>query len=656
MRARSLLIAMGAVLLAAALVPIWAMAPSAPAARAVKPPETAALEAAPVAAPAAAPASAARPAPDLAISKSNSPAMFSQGQNDATFTVRVTNVGDRPTSGTVVVADEIPAHLDFVSSTADGWSCSGSATRSCTRSDALAPGASYPPITIKVSVANGLGVGEDPAAHITDTATVSGGGDVDPSNDSATHQVKLDACPYGWSPEAPITFSPPFRPGLYGGVPSGVTNPQQSNGCTLLDRIWAGEPFASHGQFLSLVAGATDGFVKAGLLTSAERQAIESAAGRSDVGKKDDHQVDNSCSNRVAFTFDDGTSSYRPQLLKVFREKQVPATFFDNGVRVEANPGIARFQVHEGYVELNHTYTHVHMDELNADANREEILHNEQVLNAAGAPLTFLGSRPPFGGSDPAVQQLLDSMGYVYFLNRIDGEDWLPDKSAEAIADDIFAQARPGVIMGMHDGAIDATNGPQTVKAVGELIDRYRANGYCFGVVDHTGQVVADRNVSSGDPIPNAVNPVPYHLPLAFGTPDQIPGAWTRVPSPLSVSATHSPATFTRGDVGDKLTLTVSNVSDKPGDGSSVTVNEAIPSGLTATAASGPGWTCTGTTTTSCTRTDALAPHSSYPPITVTVDVAGDAPATTTNAPALVAHGESWTDEASDPITVKPRP
>ena len=33
----------------------------------------------------------------------------------------------------------------------------------------------------------------------------------------------------------------------------------------------------------------------------------------------------------------------------------------------------------------------------------------------------------------------------------------------------------------------------------------------------------------------------------------------------------------------------------------------------------GPGWTCSGTRTRTCTRTDTLAPHASYPPITIAV-------------------------------------
>lgn len=462
-----------------------------------------------------------------------------------------------------------------------------------------------------------------------------------------------DACPNGWSADQTVSFAPPWRPGRPGGIDSGVRNPERADGCTLLDVVWNREPFSSHGRFVVTVARASARFVDDGLLTPRDAAAILVAAARSDVGKPGDRQVDNSCPNRIAFTFDDGTSYYRPRLLHVLRRKQVRATFFDNGIRVEANPAIARFQVREGHVELNHTYTHVHMDQLTPAANREEVLRNEAVLAAAGAPIAFKGIRPPFGGSNPAVQQLLASMGYASFLDRIDGADWLPDKSAEAVADDIVAQLRPGVIIGMHDGPIDTPAGAATVAAVERIIDRARELGYCFGVVDHTGRVVADRYVSSGRPIPEAVNAVPYLRPLAFGTPEQIRGPWAFAPSPLRIAAAHRPATFARGQAGT-LTLTVSNGSDRPTDGSTVTVTDAVPAGLTATAASGAGWTCAVAATVTCRRTDVLSPGASYPPIEIEVAVASDAPATIANEPTVLGHGSTWYDTASDPIAVGP--
>ena len=122
------------------------------------------------------------------------------------------------------------------------------------------------------------------------------------------------------------------------------------------------------------------------------------------------------------------------------------------------------------------------------------------------------------------------------------------------------------------------------------IIDRGRALGYCFGKVDRSGQVVADRYVSSGNPIPQATNPVPYNFLERAGTP---PADWFVAPDALGIDATHSPATFVRGGTGT-LTVVVSNLTDQPSDadpvgGSTVSVSDAVPTGLTVVSASGAG-------------------------------------------------------------------
>jgi Polysaccharide deacetylase len=172
-----------------------------------------------------------------------------------------------------------------------------------------------------------------------------------------------DACPNGWSPEAEVEFAPPVP-----AVEAGVGNPEGADGCTLLDDIWAAEPFPTHGAFVSHVGQVTRAYAREGLLTKAERRAIRAAARKSGVGGPDDHQLDNSCPSRIAFTFDDGVSFYRPQTLQILRDKQVHGVFYDNGFRVAANPQMAIFQVREGHTQLNHTYWHPHLNQLSEPA------------------------------------------------------------------------------------------------------------------------------------------------------------------------------------------------------------------------------------------------------------------------------------------------
>ncbi len=452
-----------------------------------------------------------------------------------------------------------------------------------------------------------------------------------------------DACPNGWSPEKRVEFAPPVP-----AVATDVVNPEREDGCTLLDVIWEPEPFADHGKFVAHVARTTEAFVDEGLLTESEADAVRAAAARSQVGASADRQLDNTCPSRIAFSFDDGTSFYRPWTLQLLRDKQVHGVFYDNGFRVEANPQIARFQVREGHVQLNHTYSHPHLNQLSDAAVIDEVMRTEQALAAAEAPLTFKGFRPPFFEANARVQALIRGLGYTLSLGAVQTDDWDPARTAGEIRDAIVRQLAPGAVILLHDGPNDTPAGAASVEALGQIIDIARSRGFCFGVTDHTGEVVASRYVSSGRPIAQIVNPVPYNVLVRPGTPPQ---PFVFVDTPLEIAADHSPATFTRGQSGT-LTVTVSNDSDAPTDDSTVTVTDAIPAGLVATAASGAGWTCSGTTTVRCTRAEILAPGSAYPPITITVNVATNAPSMVTNAPRVVGHGGVWQDSASDPIEV----
>ncbi len=424
------------------------------------------------------PAASAAAAPELTISAAHSPATFLRAGAPnttvyaGTLTLTVTNSGTDPTDGSpVTVTDALPAGLSAlvnnpgfnagpIAASGSGWNCSGAGTSTCTRSDALAPGSSYPPVKITVSVANSA------AAQLTNSPSVVGGGDANSSSASDSIPVQVDACPNGWSSEETVSFSPPTP-----AIDSGVRNPERPNGCSLLDVIWDGEPFSSHGSFTNRVDTATDAFVADGLLNAAQKNAIQSAAARSKVGTKSDHQIDNSCPNRIAMSFDDGPSFYRPQTLQIFRENQAHAVFFDLGMRAEANPQLERFERSEGHVLLSHTYNHTDMNALSDAAKIEEVEHNERVFDAIGAPFTFHGIRTPFGSANTHTQEVVSSLGYTYFLNRIEtGADYEPTTTAAQTRDGILSRLRPGGLIGLHDGPIDTPAGAATVGAVSQIL------------------------------------------------------------------------------------------------------------------------------------------------------------------------------------------
>lgn len=84
-----------------------------------------------------------------------------------------------------------------------------------------------------------------------------------------------------------------------------------------------------------------------------------------------------------------------------------------------------------------------------------------------------------------------------------------------------------------------------------------------------------------------------------------------------------------------------------------------IQIGRTATDINGTGWTCT-LATLSCTRTTTLGSNASYPDITLTVDVAANAPTSVTNTATVSGGGEANTatanNTASDLTTINSAP
>jgi uncharacterized repeat protein (TIGR01451 family) len=110
---------------------------------------------------------------------------------------------------------------------------------------------------------------------------------------------------------------------------------------------------------------------------------------------------------------------------------------------------------------------------------------------------------------------------------------------------------------------------------------------------------------------------------------------------------------FVKGQTG-QYTLTVRNPGLNPTVGT-VTVTDTLPAGLTATALSGPGWTCV-LAILSCARSDALAGGASYPPVTLTVSVALSAPSSVINT-ATVSGGNSPLDHTvTDPTILEVPP
>ncbi len=119
-------------------------------------------------------------------------------------------------------------------------------------------------------------------------------------------------------------------------------------------------------------------------------------------------------------------------------------------------------------------------------------------------------------------------------------------------------------------------------------------------------------------------------------------------PPLLSITKTHT-GKFSPSQQGATYTVTVTNTGGGATSGA-VTVTESLPAGLTLVSMAGDGWSCPGGNI--CTRGDSLPGGTSYPSITVTVNVAYGAASPQVNAVSVSGGGTSAVASTTDPTVI----
>ncbi|MEV6297277.1 calcium-binding protein [Streptomyces sp. NPDC051896] len=208
------------------------------------------------------------------------------------------------------------------------------------------------------------------------------------------------------------------------------------------------------------------------------------------------------------------------------------------------------------------------------------------------------------------------------------------------------------------DGKIVAAGLTTAGGSVNFALARYNTNGTldsCFGT---GGKVITDfggTDLAQGVAVQTGGKIVAAGRSNAGGTFDfalarYLGGGAAQC---LTISKSHA-GNFIPGRVGT-YTITVGNIGTAPTNGTTVTVHDTLPTGLTAASITGRGWRCTQSTLT-CTRSDALNPGSSYPAITLRVRVASTASGTVTNTATVTGGGDTTTHTTTDPTTIDPDP
>jgi hypothetical protein len=207
-------------------------------------------------------------APDLAITIPPT-GNFTQGDVGDTYQITVSNVGSVPTNGTVTVTDAGSPFLIPTALSGTGWTCTLS-TLTCTRSDALASNSSYPPISLTASVA------VNAAGNLVNSATVSGGGEINTANDTASVTTNVTQLP---GPPLTISLLVPFTQTIKNGNSASFVFDVVSHSATLGNIVFSceGLPFKSACSFTPQSESQGESQVTMTITTTADTASVPAA-------------------------------------------------------------------------------------------------------------------------------------------------------------------------------------------------------------------------------------------------------------------------------------------------------------------------------------------------------------------------------------------
>ena len=680
--------------------------------------------------------------PDLTVTKSHT-GNFTQGQTGATYSITVTNAGNLATTGTVTMHDTLPAGLTATAISGSGWTCT-LGTLTCTRSDALTAGASYPAITVTVNVANNASSGsQNWAASWNGDGAGPGTFSITPSSgQSATEDLRYSV-----------------NLGSAGGVaPTSWNYQTTSSGSGVVSFNWEYTGFNSYFNvtaFAKFFVGATQ-FT---LVNAGPASCCTPPSGGYDYFGTASFPVN--AGDQFGFTLGGSNSDSNSQINGELIVTNFSAPGFlanraavSGGGEINAsNDTVSDPTTIIPLPDLTVTKSHTGNFSQGQSGAAYTITVTNSGLAATSGTVTVTDtlptgltstilSRPPGSGPTPKIA---GGSGWTCQLGapictRSDalapGASYPDITLTVDVADNAAASVTNSVTVsggGESNTSNDTANDPTTINQVPDLtVTKTHSGNFSQGQtgavytikVTNSGGAATSGLVTVNDTLPaglvlNGSRPPagrPTPTPRGFTAKDVTGTGWTCTPAisctrsdalaagasypditvtvdvapdagasinnsatvsgggetftsndtandsttitqipNLTVTSSHT-GNFNQGQTGDIYTITVSNSGGASTSGT-VTMTDTLPTGLTATAIGGSGWTCTLGTLT-CTRNDLLAGGSSYPVINLTVNVAANAPASITNVATVSGGGETYTadDSANDPTTVNPLP
>lgn len=196
----------------------------------------------------------------------------------------------------------------------------------------------------------------------------------------------------------------------------------------------------------------------------------------------------------VYLTFDDGPSAVTPRVLSILQQQGVKATFFMLGEQAAGRPELVNAVYNQGHAIGNHTYNHNYHDLYSGFTEfwRQIKQTEETVLEITGfRPQLVRAPGGTFDHFDNTYFGLLKQAGYTVMDWTVDSGDsrrrGVP--AAEILRNSAADLSSPRVVLLLHDGS----GHEQSAKALPAIIERYKAAGYEFGLLDAQSEPVQFR-------------------------------------------------------------------------------------------------------------------------------------------------------------------
>lgn len=184
----------------------------------------------------------------------------------------------------------------------------------------------------------------------------------------------------------------------------------------------------------------------------------------------------------LALSFDDGPSgAVTETLLRGLAERQVAATFFVCGYRVQEYPETLAHIAAQGHELGLHSCCHDYMQHMTLQTALADLQENQRLVEQVCGVRAKL-FRPPGGLYSEALLNAARQAGVAVILWSVDPCDW--DKRAwDGVLPTVLSQAHDGRIILMHDLS------EHSVQCALEAIDALQAQGYRFCTVSQLAQI-----------------------------------------------------------------------------------------------------------------------------------------------------------------------